>query len=139
MFVSSSRLLAKYNLPSVVTLDGTTLPLSFNWIKVIPSFTGSQTIFYANFKPFKTMRPKRFFKLIISAFPATVSQRCKFELLWLISFAFKLEQPAYLFDLFSIRHTCQPLRSLHSGLQLHQPVFTSLFISCSFSHQAPHL
>ena len=28
MFVGSSRLLAKYNLPSVVTLDGTTLPIS---------------------------------------------------------------------------------------------------------------
>ena len=28
MFVGSSRLLAKYNLPSVVTLDGTTLPTS---------------------------------------------------------------------------------------------------------------
>ena len=28
MFVSSSRFLAKYNLPSVVTLDGTTLPIS---------------------------------------------------------------------------------------------------------------
>ena len=28
MFVGSSRLLAKYNLPSVITLDGTTLPIS---------------------------------------------------------------------------------------------------------------
>ena len=28
MFVGSSRLLAKYNFPSVVTLDGTTLPIS---------------------------------------------------------------------------------------------------------------
>ena len=37
---------------------------------------GSQTIFYANFKPSKTTRPRRFFKLIISAFPATVLIVC---------------------------------------------------------------
>ena len=68
-----------------------------------------------------------------------VSQRCKFKLLWLIAFTLKLEQPAYLFDLFSIRHTRQPLRSLHSSLQLHQPVPSGLFTSRSFSHQAPRL
>ena len=45
-----------------------------------------------------------------------VSQRCKFKLLWLIACTLKLEQPAYIFDLLSIRHTRQPLRSLHSGL-----------------------
>ena len=43
-----------------------------DWTTVIISFAGSQTIFYANFKPSKTTRPRRFFKLIISAFPATV-------------------------------------------------------------------
>ena len=86
-----------------------------------------------------------FFKLIISAFPATVlvactvSQRCKFKLLWLIACTLKLEQPAYLFDFLSIRHTRQPLRSLHSGLQLHQPVSSSLFTSRSFSHKTPRL
>ena len=68
-----------------------------------------------------------------------VSQRCKFKLLWLIACTLKLEQPAYLFDLLSIRHTRQPLRSLHSGLQLHQPVSSGLFTSRSFSHQAPRL
>ena len=68
-----------------------------------------------------------------------VSQRCKFKLLWLIACTLKLEQPAYLFDLLSIKHTRQPLRSLHSGLQLHQPVSSGLFTSRSFSHQAPHL
>ena len=68
-----------------------------------------------------------------------VSQRCKFKLLWLIACTLKLEQPAYLFDLLSIRHTRQPLRSLHSGFQLHQPVSSGLFTSRSFSHQAPRL
>ena len=130
MFVGSSRLLAKYNLPSVVTFDGTTLPISsklkilhvtldsnlnfahfiFQIIqssnfhiyaikqarKFLPlstanslfislvlsrldycnSFAGSQTIFYANFKASKTTRPRRFFKLIISALPATVLIVC---------------------------------------------------------------
>ena len=68
-----------------------------------------------------------------------VSQRCKFKLLWLIACSLKLEQPAYLFDILSIRHTRQPLRSLNSGLQRHQPVFSGLFISRSFSHHAPRL
>ena len=68
-----------------------------------------------------------------------VSQRCKFKLLWLIACILKLEQAAHLFDLLLIRHTRQPLRSLHSGLQLHQPVSSGLFTSRSFSHQAPRL
>ena len=47
-----------------------------DWTTVILSFAGSQTICYANFKPSKTTRPKRFFKLIISALPATVLIVC---------------------------------------------------------------
>ena len=66
-----------------------------------------------------------------------VSQRCKFKLL--CGSLHALEQPAYLFDLLSTRHTRQPLRSLHSGLQLHQSVSSGLFTSRSFSHQAPRL
>ena len=68
-----------------------------------------------------------------------VFQGRKFKLLWLIACTLKFEQPAYLFDLLSIRHTRQPLRYLHSGLQLHQPVSSGLFTSRSFFHQAPRL
>ena len=68
-----------------------------------------------------------------------VSQRWKFKLLWLITCTLKLEQPAYLFDLLSIRHTRQQLRSLHSNFQLHQPVSSSFFTSRSFFHQTPRL
>ena len=131
IFVGSSRLLAKYNLSSVVTLDGTTLLISsklkisgvtldsnLNFahfisqiiqssnfhiyaIKQVRKFlplstvnalfitlvlsrldycnsliAGSQTIFYANFKPSKTTWSRRFFKLIISALSATVLIVC---------------------------------------------------------------
>ena len=130
MFVGSSRLLAKYNLPSVVTLDGTTLPISsklkilgvtldsnMNFAhfisqiiqssnfhiyaikrvrKFLPLSTANalfisvvlsrldycnsllcgQLNYHANFKPPKTTRPRRFFKLISSALPATVLIVC---------------------------------------------------------------
>ena len=126
MFVGSSRLMAKYNLPSVVTLDGTTLPISsklkilgvtlalnLNFaqfisqiiqssnfhiyaIKQVRKFLPLSTanaffislVFFRldycnsllcgqpNFKLSKTTRPRRFFKLIISALPATVLIVC---------------------------------------------------------------
>ena len=203
MFVGSSRLLEKYNLPSVVTLDGTTLPISSK-LKIFGvaldsnlSFAHfiSQIIQSSNFHiyaikqvwkflPLSTAnalfsslvfskldycnsllcrQPNYFLcklqalqnhaaKTVLQAdyFSSSsdcldrlhwlpVSQRCKFKLLWLIACTLKLEQPAYLFDLLSIRHTRQPLRSLHFGLQLHQPVSSDLFTSRSFSHQAPRL
>ena len=203
MFVGSSRLLAKYNLPSVVTLDGTTLPISSK-LKILgvtldsnlnfaPFF--SQIIQSSNFHIYAIKQVRKFLplstanalfislvlsrldycnsllcgqpnyllcklqalqnhvaKTVLQAdyFSSSgdcldrlhwlpVSQRCKFKLLWLIACTLKLEQPAYLFDLLSIRHTRQPLSSLHSGLQLHQPVSSGLFTIRSFSHQAPRL
>ena len=203
MFVGSSRLLAKYNLSSVVTLDGTTLPISSK-LKIL-GFTLdsnlnfahfiSQIIQSSNFHIYAIKQVRKFLPLstanalfislvlfrldycnslfcgqpnyllcILQAlqnhaaktvFQADyfssssdclyrlhwlpVSQRCKFKLPWLIACTLKLEQPAYLIDLLSIRHTRQPLRSLHSGLQLHQPVSSGLFTSRPFSHQAPRL
>ena len=202
MFVGSSRLLAKYNLPSVVTLDGTTLPISsklkilgvtldsnLNFahfisqiiqssnfhiyaIKqvrkflplstanalfislvlsrlttVILSFAGSQTIILCKFQALQNHSAKTVLQADYFSSSSCldrlhwllVSQRCKFKLLWLIACTLKLEQPAYLFDLLSIRHIRQPLRSLHSGLQLHHPVSSGLFTSRSFSHHAPRL
>ena len=201
MFVGSSRLLAKYNLFSEVTLDGTTLPISsklkilgvtldsnLNFAHFISQIIQSSNFhIYAikqvrKFLPFSTANAL-FSSLVLSRLNCNallcgqpnyllcklqalqnhaaktvlqadyfssssdfdrlhwlpVSQRCKFKLLWLIACTFKLEQPAYLFDLLSIRHTRQPLRSLYSGLQLHQPVSSGLFTSRFFSHQAPRL
>ena len=203
MFVGSSRLLAKYNLPSVVTLDGATLPISSK-LKILGVILDSnlnfahfisQIIQFSNFHIYAIKKVRNFLPLSTAnalfislvfsrldycnsllcgqpnyllcklqalkkhaaktVFQADyfssssdcldrlhwlpVSQRCKFKLLWLIACTFKLELPAYLFDLLSIRHTRQPLRSLHSGLQLHQPVSSGLFTSRSFSHKAPRL
>ena len=183
MFVGSSRLLAKYNLPSVVTLDGTTLSMSSK-LKILGVTLDSnlnfahfisQIIQSSNFYIYAIKQVRKFLllstanalfiSLVLSrlnycnsllcgqpnyllcklqalknhaaktvlqadyfSFSSDcldrlhwlpVSQRCKFKLLWLIACTLKLEQPAYLFDLLSIRHTRQPLRSLHSGLQLH--------------------
>ena len=194
MFVGSSRLLAKYNLPSVVTLDGTTLPVSSK-LKILGvtldsnlnfSHFISQIIQSPNFHIYAIKQVRKFLPLSTALFISLalsrldycnsllcgqlnyllcklqtlqnhvaktvlqadyfssssncldrldwlpVSQRCKFKLLWLIACTLKLEQPAYFFDLLSIRHTRQPLRSLHSGLQLHQPVSSGLFTSRSF-------
>ena len=47
MFVGSSRLLTKYNLPSVVTLDGTTLPISSK-LKIL-SVTLDSNLNFAHF------------------------------------------------------------------------------------------
>ena len=47
MFVGSSRLLAKYNFPSVVTLDGTTLPISSK-LKIL-SVTLDSNLNFAHF------------------------------------------------------------------------------------------
>ena len=203
MFVGSSRLLAKYNLPSVVTLDGTTLPI-FSKLKILGVTLDSnlnfahfisQIIQSSNFHIYAIKQVRKFLplstvnalfiSLVLSrldysnsllcrqpnyflcklqalqnhaaktVFQADyfssssdcldrlhwlpVFQRCKFKLLWLIACTLKLEQPAYLFDFLSIRHTLQPLRFLHSDLQLHQPVSSGLFASRSFSHQAPRL
>ena len=204
MFVGISRLLAKYNLPSVVTLDGTTLPISSK-LKILSvtldlnlnfAYFISQINPTSNFHIYAIKQVRKFLplstanalfiSLVLSKLdyfnsllcgqsnyllcklqaPLTnhavktvlqadyfssfsdcldrlhwlpVSQRCNFKLLWLIAFTLKLEQPDYLLDLLSIRHTRQPLRSLHSGLQLHQPVSSGLFTSRSFSHQAPGL
>ena len=203
MFVGSSRLLAKYNLSSVVTLEGTTLPISSK-LKILGVTLDSnlnfahfisQIIQFSNFHIYAIKQVRKFsplstanalfILLVLSRLDycnsllcgqpnyllcklqalqnhATktdlqadyfsfssdyldrlhwlpVSQRCKFKLLWLIACTLKLEQPAYLLDLLSIRHTRQPLRSLHSGFQLHQPVSSGLFTSRSFSHQAPRL
>ena len=203
MFVGSSRLLAKYNLPSVVTLDGTTLPLSSK-LKILGVTLDSnlnfahfisQIIQSSNFHIYAIKQVRKFLPLstanalfislvlsrldycnsLLCGQPSyllcklqalqnhaaktvlqanylssssdcldrlywlPVSQRCKFKLLWLIACTFKLEQPAYVFDLLSIRHTRQPLRSLHSSFQLHQPVSSGLFTSRFFSHQAPRL
>ena len=124
MFVGSSRLLAKYNLPSVVTLQN---PLS----QALQNHA-AKTVLQADYFSSSSYCLDRLHWL-------PVSQKCKFKLLWLIACTLKLEQPAYLFDLLSIRHTRQPLRFLHSGLQLHQSVFSDLFTSRSFSHQAPPL
>ena len=203
MFVGSSRLLAKYNLLSMVTLDGTTLSISSK-LKIL-GVTLDSNLNFAHFisqiirsSNFLIHAIKQVSKFIILATanalfislvffrldycnslfcgqpnyllcklqalqnhaPKTVlqadyfssssdcldrlhwlpvSQKCKFKLLWLIACTLKLEQPAYLFDLLFIRHTRQPLRSLHSGLQLHQPVSSGLFTSRSFSHQASRL
>ena len=203
MFVSNYRLLAKYNLPSVVTLDGTTLPISsklkildvtldsnLNFAHFISLIIQSSNFHIYAIKQVCKLLPLStanalFSSLVLSrldyrnslfcrqpnyllcklqalqnhaaktVFQADyfssssdclhrlhwlpVSQRCKIKLLWLIVCTFKLEQPAYLFDLLSIKHTRQPLRSLHSGLQLHQSVSSGLFTSRSFSHQAPRL
>ena len=203
MFVGSSRLLAKYNLPSVVTRDGTTLPISSK-LKILGVTLDSnlnfshfifQIIQSSNFHIYAIKQVRKFLllstanalfiSLVLSRLDycnsllcgqpnyllcnlqalrnhdaktifqddyfssssdcfdrlhwLPVSQRCKFKLLWLIVCTLKLEQPTYLFDLLSIRHTRQPLRSLHSSLQLHQPVSSGLFTSRSFSHQAPRL
>ena len=197
MFVGSSRLLAKYNLPSVVTLDGTNLPISSK-LKILGVTLDSnlnfahfisQIIQFSNFHIYAIKQVRKFLplstanalfiSLVLSRLDycnsllcgqpnyllcklqalqnyaaktvlqadyfnfsrdcldrlhwLPVSQRCKFKLLWLIVCTLKLEQPAYLFDLLSIRYTRQPLRSLHSGLQLHQPVSSGLFTSRSFS------
>ena len=48
-----------------------------------------------------------------------VFKKCKFKYFCLMACVLKLKQPTYLFDLFSIRLTNQPLRSMPSGLQLH--------------------
>ena len=203
MFVGSSRLLAKYNLPSKITLDGTTLPISSK-LKILGITLNSnlnfahfisQIIQSSDFHIYAIKKVRKFLplytanalfislvlsrldycnsflcgqpnyllcklqalqnhaaKMVLQAdyFSSSsdcldrlhwlpVSKRCKFKLLWLIACTLKLEQPAYLFDLLSIRHRRQPLRSLHSGLQLHQPVSSGLFTSRSFSHQAPRL
>ena len=198
MFVGSSRLLAKYNLPSVVTLDGTTLPLSsklkilgvtldlnLNFAHFISQIIQSSNFhIYAmkqvrKFLPLSTANalftslvlsrldycnsllcgqpnyllcklqalqnhaPRRFFKLIISALPATVLIVCtgylspKDASLYYFGSLHALSSLNNL--LLSIRHTRQPLRSLHSGFQLHQYVSSGLFTSRSFSHQAPRL
>ena len=47
MFIGSSRLLAKYNLSSVVTLDGTTLPISSK-LKIL-GFTLASNLNFAHF------------------------------------------------------------------------------------------
>ena len=47
MFFGSSRILAKYNLPSVVTLDGTTFPISFK-LKIL-GFTLDSNLSFAHF------------------------------------------------------------------------------------------
>ena len=200
MFVGSSRLLAKYNLPSVVTFDGATLPISSK-LKILGVTLDSnlnldhfisQIIQSSNFHIYAIKQVRKFLPLstanalfislvfsrldycnsllcgqpnyllcklqvlqnhaaktvlqadyFISSSDCLdrlhwlpVSKRCKFKLLWLIACTLKLEEPAYLL---SIRHTRQPLRSLHSGLQLHQPVSSGLFTSRSFFHQAPRL
>ena len=203
MFVGSSRLLEKYNLSSVVTFDGTTLPISSKLIILGVTLDSnlnfayfiSQIIQSSNFHIYAIKQVRKFLplstanalfiSLVLSRLDycnsllcgqpnyllrklqalqnhaaksvlqanyfnsssdcldrlhwLPVSQRCKFKLLWLIACTLKLEQPAYLFDFLSIRHTSQPLKSLHSGLQLHQPVSSGLFTSCTFSHQAPRL
>ena len=203
MFFGSSRLLAKYNLFSVVILDGTTLPISSK-LKILDVTLDSnlniahfisQEIQSCKFHIHSTKQVRKFLPLATSnvffislvlsrldycnsllcgqpnylscklqalqnhvtktvlqadCFSSSsdcldrlhwlpVSQRCKFKILWLIACTLKLEQPAYRLDLLSIRYTRQPLRSLHSGLQLHQPVSSGLFTSRSFSHQAPRL
>ena len=203
MFVGSSRFLAKYNIPSVVTFDGTTLPISSK-LKILDVTLDSnlnfahfisQIIQFSNFHIYAIKQIRKFLPLSTAnalfislvfsrldycnslicgqpnyllcklqalqnhaakTVPQTdyfnsssdcldrllwlpVSQRCKFKLLWLIACTLKLEQPAYLFDLLLTRHTRQPLRSLHSGFQLHQPVSSDLLTSRSFSHQAPRL
>ena len=203
MFVDSSRLLAKYNLPSVVTLDGTTLLISSK-LKILDVTLDSnlnfahfifQIIQSSNFHIYAIKQVSKFLplstanalfislvlsrldycnsllygqpnyllcklqalqnhaaKTVLQAdyFSSSsdfldrlhwlpVFQKCKFKLLWLIACTLKLEQPAYHIDLLSIRHTLQPLRSLHSGLELHQPVSSGFFTSRSFSHQAPRL
>ena len=203
MFVGSSRLLAKYNLPFVVTLDGTTLPISSK-LKIL-GFTLdsnlnfahfiSQIIQSSNFHIYAIKQVRKFLTLstanalfillvlsrldycnfllcrqpnyllcklqalqdhaaktvlqadYFSSFSNSlyrlhwlpVSQRCKFKLLWLIACTLKLEKPAYLLAFLSSRHTRQPLRSSHSGLQFHQPVCSGLFTSRSFSHHALRL
>ena len=200
MFVGSCRFLAKYNLPSVVTLDGTTLPISSK-LKIL-GVTLDSNLNFAHFisqiiqssnchiyvikqvGKFLALPTANalFISLVLSKLDycnsllcgqptyllcklqalqnhvaktvlqadyfsssrdcldhlhwLPVSQRCKFKLLWLIACTLKLEQPAYLFDLLSITHT---LSSLHSGLQLHQPVSSGLFTSRSFSRQALRL
>ena len=203
MFVGSSRLLAKYNLPSVITFDGTTLPISSK-LKILGVTLNSnlnfahfisQIIQSSNFHIYAIKKVRKslplstvnalFISLVLSRLDycnsflcgqpnyllcklqalqnhvaktvlladysgsssdcldrlhwLPVFQRCKFKLLWLIACTLKIEQPAYLFDLLSIRHTRQPLRFLNSGLQLHQPVSSGLLTSRSFSHQIPRL
>ena len=121
----------------------TTNPLFISlvlWTTVILCFAGSQTIFYANFKPSKTTRPRRFLKLIISALPATVLIVCtgylfpKDASLNYFGSLHALSSLNNLLIFLIFYHTRQPLRSLHSGLQLHQPVSSGLFTSRSFSH-----
>ena len=90
-----------------------------------------------NFFFLKTMRLKRSYELVTSDCPdrfqwLPASQKKKFEILWLIAVLANLKQTAYLFDLWSIGHTHQPLRTLDFGFQLHQPVSSSLFLSSFF-------
>ena len=203
IFVGSSRLLAKCHLPSVVTLYGTTVPISSK-LKILGVTLNSnlnfahfiyQIIQFSKFHIHAIKLVRKFlllatanvlFSLLVLSrldycnsllcgqpnyllcklqalqnhaaktvfqtdyFSSSsdcldrlhwlpVSQICKFKLLLLIVCTFKLKQPAYLFGVLSIKHTRQPLRSLHSGFQLHKPVSSGLFTSRSFSHQAPRL
>ena len=65
--------------------------------------------------------------------------RAQFKFLWLTANTLYFNQLAYLYDRLSIRQTPEFLRSLNSGLWLHQPVSSNSFLHRSFSHIAPHL
>ena len=90
---------------------------------------------------------KQFFKLIISPLPATVLIVCTGYLSpkdASLNYFGSLHALSSLNNLLILLIFCQsdtrqPLRSLHSGFQLHQPVSSGLFTSRSFSHQAPRL
>ena len=68
-----------------------------------------------------------------------VSQRAQFKLLWLTAIILYFNQPAYIYELFTIRQTHGSLRSLKSALWLYQSVSPNSFSHRSFSHIAPIL
>ena len=95
MFVGSSRLLAKYNLPSVVNLDGTTLPISSK-LKILDVTLDSnlnfahfifQIIQYSNFHIYAIKQVRKFLPLstAITLFISQVLSRldyCNSLLYW---------------------------------------------------------
>ena len=57
--------------------------------------------------------------------------------LWLTANILYFTQPAYLYELFSIRQAFESLKSSNSGLWLHQPVFLkAFFISLFFAYRS---